>query len=305
MLRGGRRLLADTKQIILENHCSTTAKAMGRARGLKGNNGPKKPPLTHFLCLPLVTPASQPQFEQSLRDFTETLCPTRAAETSSCEDLSLPNIHPKSIRPVGALHFTLGVMSLREDQLAAAINFMNTIDIEALRIGTNGSCAQKFSTGAASSAPIRVDIKGLESMHAPHQTSVLYAAPMDKSNALYPFCVALQEAFKEKGFLVEDNRQLKLHATIVNTIYAKGRKGASRTSLDGKLVDGVHGHGPSANAPLKIDARPLLEIYQDHMWASNIVLDRVAICEMGAKKMLASDGSVIEEKYTEVATRDI
>jgi activating signal cointegrator complex subunit 1 len=78
-----------------------------------------------------------------------------------------------------------------------------------------------------------------------------------------------------------------LHATLINTIYAKGRKS--------------QGHGPNAKAPLKIDARALLERYQDFVWARDVVLDRIAICEMGAKK-LVENGEVVGEQYTEVAS---
>lgn len=132
-------------------------------------------------------------------------------------------------------------------------------------------------------------------MHAPERTSILYTAPSDPSDRLYNFCLALQQTFKDRDLLVEDNRQLKLHATLVNTIYAKGRKRPQPTS------DRSSGHGPHANAPLKIDATRMLEKYRDFVWADNVVLDRVAICEMGAKKVLDGEGNVVKEEYTEVA----
>ena len=62
------------------------------------------------------------------------------------------------------------------------------------------------------------------------------------------------------------------------------------------------------NAPLKFDARPLLEAYESFVWAEDVVLDRIAICEMGAKKKkkerVDGGGSVVgeEEEYTEVAS---
>lgn len=65
--------------------------------------------------------------------------------------------------------------------------------------------------------------------------------------------------------------------------------------------DRSSGHGPDANAPLKMDATELLEKYKDFIWAENITLDRVAICEMGVKKELDDRGKVIREEYKEVA----
>jgi activating signal cointegrator complex subunit 1 len=44
-----------------------------------------------------------------------------------------------------------------------------------------------------------------------------------------------------------------------------------------------------------------LERYQDFVWARDVVLDRIAICEMGAKKVV-ENGEVVGEQYTEVAS---
>ena len=87
---------------------------------------------------------------------------------------------------------------------------------------------------------------------------------------------------------MEDTRPLNLHATIVNTIYAKGRKSA--------------GHGPDAQAPLRFDATAILEQWENFFWAKDVVLDRIAICEMGAKNVLDAEDRVIGEAYTEVAS---
>ena len=48
---------------------------MGRGKGSKKKNAgvPKKPPLTHFLCIPLVTPSSRPQLESSIEKFKRDL----------------------------------------------------------------------------------------------------------------------------------------------------------------------------------------------------------------------------------------
>jgi len=124
-------------------------------------------------------------------------------------------------------------------------------------------------------------------MHAPEKTSILYIEPHDSSERLYPLCLALQDVFRREDLLIPDDRKLKLHATIVNTIYAKGRR--------------AQGHGLKADAPLKIDARALLNKYEDFVFAENVVLDRVAICEMGAKKRI-ENGEVVGEEYREVAS---
>ena len=154
-------------------------------------------------------------------------------------------------------------------------------------------------------------------MHSPTNTSILYIPPSDPTQRLYPFCLALQQLFQDEGVLLSDNRDLKLHATIVNTIYAKGRrekkKKNSTPTKQGKASsadpgpqededDRSQGHGPLSNAPLKFDARRLLDEYRNFVWAEGVVLDRIAICEMGAKKRFDAEGIVVGEEYTEVAS---
>ena len=356
---------------------------MGKKKGFSKSPAQKKPPLTHFLCLPLITPTSRLQLESSVRAFRNDVSPkyskvNRDAESESDgkQEIVLPFVHPKAIRPVGALHCTLGVMSLDRQKLSEAINFLQSVEIQTLlrTVGestmglsrTTGEVETPTTSREANGSnersedlpslkrpitppevdrtpgPLNVCLRGLESMHTPTKTSILYIAPSDEAGKLYLVCLALQKMFQEKGFLVEDNRQLKLHATIVNTIYAKGSKrkpkryhkqqipepaandktreehteghpiqgegdepvaadagsaGLARVARD----DRSQGHGPDANAPLKIDATSILEKYKDFVWAEDVVLDRVAICEMGAKKILDADGSVKYEEYTEVA----
>lgn len=231
----------------------------------------------------------------------------------------------QAVRPVGSLHCTLGVMSLDQNQLSQVTAFLEALDVQSLLSAVVRETRATQQQDACSQ-PLVVNLKGLESMHAPEKTSILYSPPFDKSGRLYPFCLAVQQLFKDHGFLVEDDRKLKLHATIVNTIYAKGKRlptkrsgNASATKPPPSASGTAHsvananevarqddsssqGHGPVASAPLKLDARPLLDKYQDFVWAENVTLDRLAICGMGAKKLTDNDGKVIAEQYTEIAT---
>jgi activating signal cointegrator complex subunit 1 len=219
------------------------------------------------------------------------------------------------------MHCTLGVMSLDEERLGKAVEVLKSLDITQLlsdvadTLPSRASTitdpqatqpepslnkqqptslqrpisppAQHESTSESPSEPLKIDLTGLVSMHDPQKTSIVYIEPYDSSARLYRFCLTLQNIFKQEGILVPDDRELRLHATLINTVYAKGKKS--------------QGHGPNANAPLKIDARALLEKYDGVVWARDVVLDRVAICEMGAKKVV-EEGEVVDEEYTEVAS---
>jgi len=347
---------------------------MARDRRPRRSPGPQKPALTHFICLPLVTTESRPQLKASIKRFQDAVVQNQAEttittdrdadKTSSCQMGMTPGVHPQAIRPVGALHCTLGVMSLDKRRIEEGIRLLQSLDVEALLRGALAEplkATAKFSdqvnvsgdpsagstslerpisppTVARRPSALRVGLKGLVSMHPPQKTSILYIAPADKSDRLYPFCVALQRLFADAGLLVPDDRPLKLHATIVNTIYAKGRKqrppkrtergdspephqngeGSAGSTLhtneyieeSGKVSTAEldyrsQGHGPKANAPLKMDATALLARFENFVWAEGVVLDRISICEMGARKIMDADGRVVDEEYTEVASVSI
>ena len=268
----------------------------------------KRSPLTHFLCIPLVTSASKIQLEKALSSFTD-----RVAGDSLDSDQAATKIPNKAIRPIWTIHLTLGVMSLDAEKLEAAKSFLRNTTMSPLitqGVGFKGverssetsiteseihpenlaeqPKASQHSVPDPALPPIIVSLRGIQPMHSPTSTSILYAQPTDFSARLFPFCESLRQAFTNAGFLVPESRPLKLHATIVNTIYVKGRNQRRRGG----------GHGKDKKAGLKIDATELIEDLKDFVWMENVRLDRVSICEMGAKK-IERDGEAVEE-YLEV-----
>ncbi|CZT22876.1 uncharacterized protein RCC_08582 [Ramularia collo-cygni] len=258
----------------------------------------KKPTLSHFLCLPLVTEISRPQLDRSLGQFKAEVCADGPGDLTTRDEsgtsAAAQSLSAKAIRPLGTLHLTLGVMTLNQDQLAKAVELLRSLDVATLLQPSSVDSKSESESGQSQNTTahaLTIDLKGLESMHDPESTSILYVAPSDRTERLYAFCLALQRHFEE--FIVSDDRPLKLHATIVNTIYAKSKNSASRSQ----------GHGPKARGSSKIDATAVLRKYHDFVWAENFRLDRIAICEMGAKKIMdAAKVRVVEERYTEVAS---
>lgn len=152
--------------------------------------------------------------------------------------------------------------------------------------------------------------------------------------------------------MMEETRELRLHATIVNTIYAEkvhasrkltqdkdGRFGvaeAARTGPEEKDAEAESGKetenevhvdggsqedeakiepiteppsgrrprekGKRKKQPLKLDAQDLIDRYSEFEWARDVKIEKVAICEMGAKKITDEKGEVVGEEYTEVAS---
>ena len=260
--------------------------------------------LTHFLCLPLVTGSSKPQLQASFKHFA-------AAVASKYQ---LPD---KAVRPVGAIHLTIGVMNLpTEDQVVAASTFLESLDLaQMLRAAAsveapkpapvfdspqlsegNEDHAQASSVAGdtapkVSTDPLVIQLKGLESMHDPLKTSILYIMPEDSTHRLQGFGEALRTAFTTADIIIPDKRPLLMHATIVNTLYARKTKDQHKGS----------GHGRRNRSVEKFNATALLEELVACEWARDIRIERVSICEMGAKKEIV-DGAVVNEQYTEVAS---
>ncbi|CAO2650857.1 Nn.00g091540.m01.CDS01 [Neocucurbitaria sp. VM-36] len=222
----------------------------GRGSGRQGKGGPKKPPLTHFLCLPLVTDTSRLQLQQGLGQLKDEL---------NKNDL----VPSKAVRPVGTLHLTLGVMSLDKTRLEEAKQYLQDLNLHSLlrdismqilaeKAAEDGTIAENLcAVTIPDTDAVTVSLQSLVPMQAPHKTSILYAEPKDISRRLVPFASVLKERFKEKGFLLEDNRPLKLHATIINTIYARSGSRRGKTKREKSNVDGLNNSENKTPTPEK------------------------------------------------------
>ncbi|KAK3315353.1 AKAP7 2'5' RNA ligase-like domain-containing protein [Apodospora peruviana] len=263
---------------------------------------------THFLCIPLVTRSSRPQLVQSLASF-------RADVTNPAwGSLVIPE---GAIRPVGTLHLTLGVFSFptttKPSSAKEGASSSSSVPTEGNQLLLEKAREVLHSLqpreilasvmpGSASAAPVKgkdngeressgagrlkITLRGLQAMQstAPAKASVLYAPPVDDpSGVLYRVCEKLREAFHESGLMARENRPLLLHATIVNTVYVKG--------------GGRKGKG-GRREKLTIDARGVLERYEDQVWMEDVQVEKVAICKMGAKKVVLEDGA--EDEVYEV-----
>ncbi|KAI2631909.1 kinase A anchor protein [Hypoxylon sp. NC1633] len=247
---------------------------------------PPRPSPTHFLCLPLVTGASRRQLSASLSAFS--------ADVTSSNSLAVPE---QAIRPVGTLHLTIGVMSFPKDEgLEKAVALLKTLIPRKMLASVKAADAttaipdptpEEVQPAKEASGPpsplLCVTLKGLHSMQqATSKTSVLYAPPVDTEGTLRKFCESLRSTFQEAGLMTVENRPLLLHATILNTIYVKGgnRKGGKR------------------HERLTIDAREIINRYDDFVWMEEVPVQKIAICRMGAKKQ--EDGDEAYEVEAEI-----
>ncbi|KAM0256501.1 hypothetical protein ACHAQJ_004912 [Trichoderma viride] len=241
---------------------------------------PKLTP-THFLCIPLAGT----QLANALASFQ--------ADVTSAMSFGLPK---DAVRPLGTLHLTLGVMSLNKDSVEKAVDVLGNLKpreilaesrlakaakTSAAALALSGGIVNSNSHLSISNGGLSLTIQGLHSIQPPEKATVLYAPPSDPEGILYDFCKRLQKPFQDSGLMIDENRPLLLHATIINTIYVKN--GGGRGGARGKRRE-----------KLTIDARDLLNRYDDYLWAENMSITRVALCRMGAKPIEGTDDAAYQ-----------
>lgn len=239
---------------------------------------PKASELTHFLCIPLVTPTSRPQLTASLASFQD--------DVTNPKDLGGFDLPVDAVRPVGTLHLTLGMMSFPKGEgLDKAVDMLKSLKPREMLAAVKkpampGAAADEVT--AAGTSEIFMALKGLNSMQKVDKATVLYAPPSDPNGILQGFAESIKAAFKEAGLLAPDDRPLLLHATVVNTIYVKKTKSFQR--------------GKKWDRNIISDAQGMLDRYEDQVWMQDIPLEKIAICRMGAKPIV-ENGLVVDTAY--------
>lgn len=135
-----------------------------------------------------------------------------------------------------------------------------------------GSSTEKGPKRRKAPQPLKISLKGLQSMKNPSSTTVLYIPPLDADGHLRKFCEGIRGVFKEKELLVNPEQQLLLHATVVNTVYVMGRH-----KDEGARENGVW----QKNGKLFIDAKAFLERWKDVEWISDVRVESVGLWKMG------------------------
>nr|XP_036585887.1 uncharacterized protein CTRU02_04038 [Colletotrichum truncatum]KAF6796078.1 hypothetical protein CTRU02_04038 [Colletotrichum truncatum] len=226
---------------------------------------------THFLCIPLVTPSSRSQLSKSLASFR--------ADVTSPESFAIP---PDAVRPLGTLHLTLGVMSFPNNEgVEKAIEVLKSLKPREILSGIKPLSTLTPLAGAVQPSttlepkPLSITLRGLHSIQPAPKATVLYAPPIDPEGIFRAFCEKLRAVFQEAEVIEKEDRPLLLHATIINTIYVKGGRGKRGTKMT-------------------IDARDILDRYDDHVWVEDMPVEKIAICRMGAKQIEGVDDQEYE-----------
>jgi len=230
---GKRRLEAETKtrvqvpkkgqqgEVVVEGRSRSGVAAAASRLDVIVASARARQPFTHFLSIPLNTPALQEAFlkfqDEVLRDV------------SSCRGM-----HQTLFQNPTLLHLTLGTMALlddRERQLARDI-------LE--------DCSHLVLRPLLGQGDLEVTIEGLEYMNDdPGEVDVLYAKVQEQSGRLQEAANKVVERFVASGLMKQEYDRVKLHCTLINSLFRKEDEGESEGGSEGERKT--------------FDAKPLLE----------------------------------------------
>lgn len=338
---------------------SMSSRKFGRGGGGGQQNKEKRPPLTHFLCLPLINATSVPQLVSSLAEFKEAIPLKEPAQANSLKPQT-KLVPDDALRPLGTLHFTLGVMSLpTEERIQEALKFLQDLDLKSILQEVESELSSQESEGPGKSlepsnqkalSPLNISLTSLHALPKARNATILHAGPSDPTSRLYPFSQKLRNKFIEAGFILSETenkpddksnetvagssmveekteeapapqtqkgkarrpRPFLLHATVANTVYMGRRRQPGSQKKDSYKFDArellsqfseSYKEEPSAGEAQEVAQK----VEKPFVWARDVPLDRLCICEMGAKDIPQEDAErkFLGQEYKAVGERKL
>ncbi|XP_033963372.1 activating signal cointegrator 1 complex subunit 1 [Pseudochaenichthys georgianus] len=205
-----RRLESDTKTsisipkqgvegeiVITGSHKAAVSSAVTRVE-LLVESYRKKQPFTHFLSFPL----SNPKIQEGFLTFKDEVL-KQCSQDHGVEGSIFQN--------PAKLHMTIGTLALlNETEVRKACEHLQQ--------------CQHFIRDITEGNPLTLEVTGIEYMNDdPGMVDVLYAKvnAKDKSDKLQLIADRLVEHFVSAGLMVREWDRVKLHGTVINTLFRK------------------------------------------------------------------------------------
>ncbi|KAI9599154.1 AKAP7 2'5' RNA ligase-like domain-containing protein [Syncephalis fuscata] len=173
---------------------------------------------SHFISLPFHGKL----FQQKIAKLQQDLIQVATEQISDDLDDNDNGIDESIFVKPERLHLTLGILLLdSKEKIDQAINTLQELSTEIDAILNN--------------QPLMVEINGLKLMKGtPDNAHVMYVEAKDSSgDRLDKISALLRERFNQAGLLLEADRPLKLHLTIINTTH-RGKTTTTRSSATEK-----------------------------------------------------------------------
>jgi len=202
-----------------------------------------KQPFTHFISIPVNVDHVQQAFKAFKKEVLESCNSVRGLDETIFQTPSL-------------LHLTVGTMALMDDREREIAREILTDCKEDLIIPlTKGKC-------------LKFEVSGLEYMNDdPAEVDVLYCGVKDPSGVLQQIVDGIVEKFVNSGLMKKEYEKVKLHLTLLNTIFRKDQ---------GDLSESFAGQARES-----FDCRPLLEGWGD-IFLGEVDLDEIHLSQRRA-----------------------
>nr|XP_040129639.1 activating signal cointegrator 1 complex subunit 1 isoform X4 [Ictidomys tridecemlineatus] len=177
----------------------------------------RKQPFTHFLAFFLNETEVQEGFLKFQEEVLEKCSMDRGVDSSIFQNSK-------------KLHLTIGMLVLLSEQ-----EIQQTCEMLQ-------RCKEEFINDISGGKPLEVEMAGIEYMNDdPGMVDVLYAKVhmKDGSNRLQELVDRVLERFQASGLTVKEWNSVKLHATVMNTLFRKDPNAEGRYNLytaDGKYI---------------------------------------------------------------------
>uniref|UniRef100_A0A8C5Q454 Activating signal cointegrator 1 complex subunit 1 n=1 Tax=Leptobrachium leishanense TaxID=445787 RepID=A0A8C5Q454_9ANUR len=208
----------------------------------------KKQPFTHFLSFPLNHPEIQERFLQFKEEVLAKCSKDHGIESTIFQNPS-------------KLHLTIGTLVLlSEKEVQQASELL-------------AKCKELFLDKLAAGKPMQVKVAGIEYMNDdPAMVDVLYAKVQmkDASERLQLIADRMMQRFVGSGLMLKEWDRVKLHATVMNTVFRKDPLAEERNSMS----FGKH----SQRERESFEARNLLKFF-DSFYFGDIVLKKIHLSQ--------------------------
>ena len=166
--------------------------------------------------------------------------------------------------------------------MASATRVLEDLDLRGILRDIDSNAQEATMTvNPTSEAPLTFTLRGLAYFRSPAKCTTVYIQPLDASGRLPAFAGAVRQRFVDAGLLLEPVKALKLHATVISTVYSpKEKRGRLKT----------------------LDVREMIQKTQERIFVEEAKVEGVAMCKMGAKD---ADGVKGKGGYEVVAWKEL
>ncbi len=204
---------------------------------------------------------------------------------------------------------SIGELSLAsDDRVGAARSLLQCLDLDTMLEELRGGWKHRSCSGMSHNLdgpytvkPISVSINGIEPLRYPQGSSRVHASIIDTESIFSGFVQGIRRRFVEAGLMKltqgrSVNTKIPLHMALVDTkriftTSAKEKPHLLKYMPENKVIYQI----------LRLNLPDLYTKYKDFVWASDVQLEKLSICELGLYEFMRGP-LVVGQGHREIAS---